>query len=90
MQTATCDHAIDAQRLLDWLYPEMRCRILSLAADFDRLQRAADGVAVLRRDQRLVELRQCIRLLLDDHPDRAARVQLTLSDDLPSPSTRES
>lgn len=80
MDTEKCQQIFPASRVLDGLYPEMRWRILSLAADFDRLQRSAGGDALLRNDARIAELRQCIKLLLDDDPDRAARVQLTLSE----------
>jgi len=80
MQTTTCVQATDAQRVLDGLYPEMRWRVLSLAADFDRLQRATGGEPLLRNDPRIADLRHCIRLLLADEPGRAERVQMILSD----------
>jgi hypothetical protein len=80
MQATMWTEAKDARRLLDGLYYEMRWRVLSLAADFDRLQRADAGESLLRDDRRIVELRDCIRLLLADEPNRAERVQMILSD----------
>lgn len=80
MQTTPCNQPTQAQRVLDALHAEMRCRVLSLAADFDRLQRATGGESLLRDDRRIAELRQCIKLLLNDEPNRAERVQMVLSD----------
>jgi hypothetical protein len=71
---------LNAQQLLDRYYHEMRWRVLSLAADFDRVQRAADGQTTLDTDVRIARLRGCIELLNSPDPDRAARVQLLLSD----------
>jgi hypothetical protein len=57
----------------------MRARILSLAADFDRLQRAKgwDSVA---SDIRLKNLRTCLAELSSEKLDRAERVQASLSE----------
>ena len=63
-------------------YLEMRGRILILAADLDRIQRAGDDAM---SDPRLIDLRDCIRELLNDQPGRAARVQMRLSDVTPPP-----
>ncbi|MGN6724463.1 MAG: hypothetical protein ACTHLZ_00960 [Tepidisphaeraceae bacterium] len=69
--------------VLDQYYPEMRWRILSLAADLDRIQRHAGGDDLLRSDPRLANLRACLNELLSDSPGRAERVQLILSDRTP-------
>ena len=64
-------------------YLEMRGRILVLAADLDRIQRAGDdGLA----DPRLADLRDCVREFLSDEPGRAERVQMRLSDASPPPA----
>ncbi|MGC4032975.1 MAG: hypothetical protein QM754_14810 [Tepidisphaeraceae bacterium] len=62
---------------------EMRGKILALAADFDRIERAAgDGLT----DPRVADLRDCVRELLSDRPGRAERVQMRLSDLTPPPA----
>jgi hypothetical protein len=61
---------LDAQQTLDRYYHEMRWRILSLAADIDRVQRAPGA------DQ----------LSLTDEVGRAERVQMMLSDKTPPPA----
>lgn len=74
-----------AKQTLEQQYLEMRWRALSLAADFDRIERAEGGPALLEDDQRLRELRQALRIILDARSDRAQRVQDLLSDHTPPP-----
>lgn len=76
---------LDAKSLLDRQYHEMRGRILSLAADFDRLQRAAGGESVLKNDLRISALRKCLDELGSADVNRAERVQMILSDRSPDP-----
>jgi len=73
------------ENLIERTYPEMRWRILSLAADIDRLE-AADGGHSLEHDPRLLALHECIVELASDEPGRAERVQLILSDMTPPPA----
>lgn len=68
-----------APQILDQYYQEMRWRILSLAADFDRIQRASGGDATVSDDPRVVALRECLEQVLSPDSGRAERVQLTLS-----------
>lgn len=70
----------DAKSQLDHQYNEMRWRILSLAADIDRIERLEGGKSVIKSDPRIVRLQQCIDELKSDKPGRAERVQLILSD----------
>ena len=74
----------NAQQTLDATYQEMRWRTLSLAADFDRIQRATGGELTLR-DPRLLNLRKCLEVLLNGKENRAAQVQMVLSDQSPPP-----
>jgi hypothetical protein len=76
----------DAEQTLDQQFLEMRWRCLSLAADFDRIQRATGGCQVLRTDPRVATLREAISLLTDSESDRASRVQMLFSDQTPPPS----
>jgi len=69
---------LTAQQLLDLYYLPMRERILSLAADLDRLQ-------PVQTDPRLQELLLAIQILLEPTPGRAQRVQELLSDHTPPP-----
>jgi hypothetical protein len=79
---------LDAQTQLDRQYHEMRWRILSLAADLDRLQRMAGGEVLLQADPRLARLRECIAELTSPVVDRAERVQTILSDKSAAPAPR--
>jgi hypothetical protein len=76
----------NARQVLDDAFLEMRWRCLSLAADLDRVQRAADGANVLERDERLAKLRAAIEVLNSTDPDRAERIQMIFSDKTPPPS----
>jgi hypothetical protein len=75
----------DAKTLLDEQYLEMRWRALSLAADFDRIQRAAGGSDVLGSDPRIANLRKAAELLKGNDSNRAEQVQMLLSDQTPPP-----
>ncbi|HEX8522772.1 MAG TPA: hypothetical protein VF669_10985 [Tepidisphaeraceae bacterium] len=74
-----------AQQTLDQSFHEMRWRCLSLAADFDRIQRG-EGAKTAFADPRIAQLREALKLLLIDDPDRAQRVQMIFSDQTPGPS----
>jgi hypothetical protein len=74
-----------AATILDQTFYEMRWRCLSLAADLDRVGRGASGREVLVNDPRLHTLRKAIRVLLEDSPHRAERVQMLFSDTSPRP-----
>lgn len=76
---------LNAQQTLDRYYHEMRWRILSLAADIDRVQRAP-GAEQLSTDPRMSSLRDCIEELLSSDVGRAQRVQMILSDMTPAPA----
>ena len=69
-----------ATELLDQQFLEMRWRCLSLAADFDRIQRVAGGLSVLQNDSRLGQLRRAIQILLSADSNRAEQVQMVFSD----------
>lgn len=79
------DRMRTASETLDATYLEMRWRALSLAADLDRVYRAPGGESVAR-DARLVSLKKAIEVLLSAEGNRAARVQMLLSDTSPPPS----
>lgn len=75
----------DAKQTLDQYFLEMRWRCLSLAADLDRIERAAGGKDVVATDPRLIKLREAVKVLLSNEPERAARVQMIFSDMTPPP-----
>lgn len=68
---------LDGTALLDRQYFVMRERILSLAADLDRIERAPGGVAALK-SPKAGELLECIAAL--GGSNRAETVQRLLSD----------
>lgn len=67
----------DAKVIFDQQFFEMRWRCLSLAADFDRIDRAEGAVG---DDPRMTQLREAIGVLLSEEPERAERVQMIFSD----------
>ncbi len=77
----------DSKDILDQQFLEMRWRALSLAADLDRVQRAAGGEKSLREDARMVKLRRAFEVLMAEgsQADRAERVQMIFSDMTPPP-----
>jgi hypothetical protein len=77
----------DPKKVLDRQYLEMRWRILSLAADFDRVDRAGGAAGGSdHSDPRLNRLQKAVALLLEPTPGRAERVQILLSDQTPPPA----
>ncbi len=78
-----------ANQLLDQQYLTMRERVLSLAADLDRIERAGDGAKLLGADPRIRRLRQAIELVLSASGNRAEQVQMLLSDTSPPPPGRK-
>jgi hypothetical protein len=74
----------DPKKILDRQYLEMRWRILSLAADFDRVDRAAGRPGF--EDPRLARLQKAVAVLLEPNPGRAEFVQILLSDQTPPPA----
>jgi len=75
----------DAQETLDSYFFEMRWRTLSLAADLDRIERAAGGDAKLSSDPRVAKLREAFNVLLQGKENRAEQVQMIFSDKTPGP-----
>ena len=76
-----------AKELLDQYFLEMRWRCLSLAADLDRVQRAAGGPEATKADPRIARLREALALLAEpaSAADRAERVQRIFTDHTPPP-----
>jgi hypothetical protein len=58
---------------------EMRCKVLEVAASLDRLDRAETENG--DTDPRIEKLRRAVRVLLDDEPGRAEKIQLIFSRD---------
>jgi hypothetical protein len=75
----------DAKTILEQYYLEMRWRALSLAADLDRIERAAGGPALLQTDPRLIKIKQGLQLILESSGNRAERFQDLFSDHTPPP-----
>ena len=73
----------DANQTLENSFLEMRWRCLSLAADLDRIERAAGGSAVLQADPRLAKLREALAALASPGARRAEQVQMIFSDKTP-------
>ncbi|MEN6458860.1 MAG: hypothetical protein ABFC63_08010 [Thermoguttaceae bacterium] len=73
-----------ARKRLDAEFLGIRCRLLELAAAFDRIDRAAEGpgcrsAATDPADPRMAQIRRSLGILADDAFDRAERVQRTFS-----------
>jgi len=69
-----------AAELLERQYLTMRCGILDLAAEFDRLERS-DGFSALSSDERLELLAKGLEIVASSGTDRAERIQLLFSDE---------
>jgi hypothetical protein len=67
---------LSAPEVLNREFLEIRCKILELAAAFDRLNRANGS---LDDDPRMALLREAMTIVLDEPHDRAERVQMTFS-----------
>ena len=66
----------DFERMMGEQFLEMRWRVLSLAADMDRLQ----GKGWVRSNAELERLRGALGIVAGDEPGRAERVQMLFSD----------
>jgi hypothetical protein len=71
---------------LEQYFLEMRWRCLSLAADLDRVERAAGGRGVVDSDPRLQKLRQALGVVIEGRGNRAEQVQMIFSDKTPPPA----
>ena len=67
---------LTAPEVLNREFLEIRCKILDLAAAFDRLHRADGSVA---DDPRLARLREALAIVMDEPHDRAEQVQMVFS-----------
>lgn len=65
-----------APQILDREYLEMRCKILELAASFDRLERADGDV---QGDPRMGLIHEALEVLGAAGEDRAQRIQMIFS-----------
>jgi CRP-like cAMP-binding protein len=69
-----------ATSLVDLSFIDARARVIDVAAFLDRLQRHGQD-----QDFRVVALKNALRELLKESPDRAERVLLSLSDHTAEP-----
>ncbi len=67
---------LTAKQVWDREFLEIRCKVLELAAAFDRLYRADGSV---NDDPRHARLRDSLNVLQEDRDDRAEQVQLIFS-----------
>ena len=74
-----------ARETLEQQFLEMRWRVLSLAADLDRIERGDGGKDLIASDPRLAKFRDAVAALLKTESDRAAHVQMIFSDMTPPP-----
>ena len=78
------------QQVLDRYFPEVRAKLIEIAATMDRLQRAhADSPQLsLSEDDRMKMFYESLQVLKDtsDAPDKAERIQMIFSDPHPLPN----
>jgi hypothetical protein len=67
---------LSAPEVLNREFLEIRCKILELAAAFDRLERADGSV---EEDPRMARLREALTTVLEQPNDRAEQVQMIFS-----------
>jgi len=70
---------MSASEMLTREFPQIRHRLIDIAAALDRIDRA-EGANAVQSDSRLASLREAARVLTDGRPDRAQRVQMVFSD----------
>jgi len=68
--------SLSAPEILNREFLEIRCKILEVAAAFDRLHRADGSLA---DDPRLPLLREALTIVLEAPEDRAEQVQMIFS-----------
>ena len=70
-----------ANQILDECFLDIRAKLLEVAADFDRIDRAADEQGALdgQSSENRERLSDAVRLLLSEGPDRAERLQKLFS-----------
>lgn len=68
--------ASDAQAVFDREFLTIRARLIEVAAALDRVDRS-DGSAA--DDPRMEQIRQSVKILLEDSPGRAERIQMAFS-----------
>jgi len=82
---------LPAARALDQFFLDARCRLLDVAAIFDRIGRG-DDPAGAASDPRAAKLRQAVEILAGDAPNKAELIQqlfsLTYDPDWPRPQPR--
>jgi hypothetical protein len=69
---------LPSRTALDAYFLEARCKLLDLAAIFDRIGRGA-GSAEVDGDPRLARIRQALEVLHDESGGRAERIQQIFS-----------
>lgn len=67
-----------AQQVLDTYFLEARCKLIEVAAMLDRVDRAADRKAIAG-DARLAFIRDALKILESDAPNRAEQIELRYS-----------
>ena len=67
---------LSASKMFDAEFLGIRCRLIELAATFDRIDRAGSPVAT---DPRMGQIRRSLEILAADASDRAERVQMVFS-----------
>jgi hypothetical protein len=65
--------------LLSREFLEIRSRLIDIAAALDRIERNS-GEDISDGDPRFEQVQRAVRLLSENGPDRAARVQMVFSD----------
>jgi hypothetical protein len=68
--------SLSAPEVLNREFLEIRCKILDLAAAFDRLGRAEGSI---EGEERVARLREALQAVLDEPQDRAEQVQMIFS-----------
>ncbi len=76
LKTIVMPIPLDAPEVLNREFPEIRARLLQLAAALDRMDRASGSAEA---DQRRQKIREALTILLESGPDRAERMQLLFS-----------
>lgn len=77
MQT-TLPNNMTAKQVLDTYFLEARCKLIEVAATLDRVDRGAKRDDI-RNDPRLTFIRDALKILESDAPNRAELIELRYS-----------
>lgn len=76
--SVTSNSPMSAKQVLDTYFLEARCKLIEVAATLDRVDRAPHAEDI-KNDPRLAFIRDALKILESDKPNRAELIELRYS-----------